>query len=43
MAKTTGKLKNIAQKTVELQLQKNYFEPKTLINILHKILNSNSK
>jgi len=43
MAKTAGKLKIIDQKTAYLKLQKNYFEPKTLINFLHKILNSSSK
>jgi transcription-repair coupling factor (superfamily II helicase) len=37
-AKTAGKVRIADSKTVYLRLEKNYFEPKTLITVLRKIL-----
>ncbi len=42
-AKTTGTVSIPGPKTVYLRLAKNYFEPKTLLTILRKILDTNSQ
>jgi len=41
-AKAKGTVRITDPKTVYLRLPQNYFEPKTLINVLRKILSTNS-
>jgi transcription-repair coupling factor (superfamily II helicase) len=41
-AKVKGTVRITDPKTVYLRLPQNYFEPKTLMNVLRKILNANS-
>ena len=42
-AKAKGTLRTVGQKTVYLRLPQNYFEQKTLMNVLRKILSTNQR